>query len=172
MICFQTLYLRSLIPTAGKSNKTETKLWFAFKLCIYVLWYQLSIIIGRFFGSCDLLSNFVFTFFDTNCRHDWKTVIVSCDLLSNFVFTFFDTNCLVLYWMKVRVVICFQTLYLRSLIPTHTTKSITYKQLWFAFKLCIYVLWYQQPAVLNPVNVCCDLLSNFVFTFFDTNLFF
>jgi hypothetical protein len=117
VICFQTLYLRSLIPTNSTDVHKVYKLWFAFKLCIYVLWYQLLLVVGLRAKGCDLLSNFVFTFFDTNfCRG---------------------------------------------------LAGLT--RLWFAFKLCIYVLWYQQTNEVEYIKTSCDLLSNFVFTFFDTN---
>ncbi len=42
-----------------------------------------------------------------------------CDLLSNFRFTFFDNNNIEAYLEKYIVVICFQTLDLRSLITTY-----------------------------------------------------
>ena len=144
MICFQTLYLRSLIPTKKCLKVPQQELWFAFKLCIYVLWYQHFWFIKIHSTSCDLLSNFVFTFFDTN-NTTWKK-------------------------KNKQVVICFQTLYLRSLIPTVKANESTVDRLWFAFKLCIYVLWYQQNMNIELLNLRCDLLSNFVFTFFDTNM--
>ena len=42
----------------------------------------------------------------------------SCDLLSNFRFTFFDNNENAQLLRVIAVVICFQTLDLRSLITT------------------------------------------------------
>ena len=92
---------------------------------------------------CDLLSNFGFTFFDNNnapfgfkllnvviCFQtlDLRSLItttkraasaaISCDLLSNFGFTFFDNNYRAIPENTTGVVICFQTLDLRSLITT------------------------------------------------------
>ena len=134
VICFQTLDLRSLITTVTQRTVTV--------------------------GSCDLLSNFRFTFFDNNKAEyygidlavvicfqtlDLRSLITtagglsqlksSCDLLSNFRFTFFDNNKHLPIAFKPKVVICFQTLDLRSLI---TTQMQCYTQkfvLWFAFKL-------------------------------------
>ena len=53
----------------------------------------------------------------TTERHsiEWHS---SCDLLSNFRFTFFDNNSDKVSIGQVTVVICFQTLDLRSLITT------------------------------------------------------
>ena len=48
----------------------------------------------------------------------------SCDLLSNFRFTFFDNNGIVHQPPRLSVVICFQTLDLRSLITTYELKII------------------------------------------------
>ena len=47
-----------------------------------------------------------------------KENVVRCDLLSNFRFTFFDNNLLLGTSFLLVVVICFQTLDLRSLITT------------------------------------------------------
>ena len=117
MICFQTLDLRSLITTGNLRNCCITR--------------------------CDLLSNFRFTFFDyndaiydiafkivvicfqtldlrslitTSCT--WISLRSCCDLLSNFRFTFFDYNRTIISRLPLKVVICFQTLDLRSLITT------------------------------------------------------
>ncbi len=67
----------------------------------------------------------------------------SCDLLSNFRFTFFDNNGRGENNEQQLVVICFQTLDLRSLITTIISYSGNVQG--------------------------CDLLSNFRFTFFDNN---
>ncbi len=47
-----------------------------------------------------------------------KRPVEGCDLLSNFRFTFFDNNALAEKGIAAAVVICFQTLDLRSLITT------------------------------------------------------
>ncbi len=63
------------------------------------------------------------------------------------------------------VVICFQTLDLRSLI---TTKMVENSKLFVV--ICFQTLDLRSLiTTILKINVGCDLLSNFRFTFFDNN---
>ena len=91
-------------------------------------------------ASCELLSDFVYSFFEHNraasSRHfctvvncfqilyirSLNTIILSlykdknsCELLSDFVYSFFEHNKEIAILPKMIVVNCFQILYIRSL---------------------------------------------------------
>ena len=145
VICFQTLFLWSLITTSLGTITMPSVLWFAFKLCSYDLWQQLgSCRYINSFHSCDLLSNFVLMIFDNNtirstnrCKH---RVVICFQTL--FLWSLTTTHQVNKLLFEDIVVICFQTLFLWSL--TTTTPSLTghsTQSLWFAFKLCSYDLW-------------------------------
>ena len=67
-----------------------------------------------------------------------------CELLSDFVYSFFEHNYAAFLGCPVKVVNCFQILYIRSL---NTIGSRT---------------------LLNTMR--CELLSDFVYSFFEHNL--
>ena len=79
--------------------------------------------------------NTIFTVFESNTS--------SCELLSDFVYSFFEHN--------------FQ----------FVSKN-TY-QLWIAFRFCIFVLWTQLAVSCFARPLCCELLSDFVYSFFEHN---
>ena len=114
MNCFQILYIRSL-------NTIEQS-------------------IRHFYTRCELLSDFVYSFFE----HNWLDLspvrdpvvncfqilyirslntidgfveqwLPCCELLSDFVYSFFEHNNADLYSRAYFVVNCFQILYIRSL---------------------------------------------------------
>ena len=114
MNCFQILYIRSLNTiTIEKSNESH---------------------------SCELLSDFVYSFFEHNdtpnfCKStlvvncfqilyirslntmllNLKLILLSCELLSDFVYSFFEHNSKFFSLKPFNVVNCFQILYIRSL---------------------------------------------------------
>ena len=117
---------------------------------------------------CELLSDFVYSFFEhnslrkilvnsavVNCFQilyirSLNTIFAndignaySCELLSDFVYSFFEHNSRRLRTLRAQVVNCFQILYIRSLNTIDPSKS-------------------HEPP-------CCELLSDFVYSFFEHN---
>ena len=115
--CFQILYIRSLNTIGEKESSKLEKLWIAFRFCIFVLWTQ-----------CSRLPLSI-----TSC----------CELLSDFVYSFFEHNCWSLACSRGRVVNCFQILYIRSLNTMLAISPALLFKLWIAFRFCIFVLWTQ-----------------------------
>ena len=66
-------------------------------------------------NSCELLSDFVYSFFEHNPQDCEGVGTGSCELLSDFVYSFFEHNHLGVELGELRVVNCFQILYIRSL---------------------------------------------------------
>ena len=141
--CFQILYIRSLNTIILTSCIYWVELWIAFRFCIFVLWTQFMIVTFSDWSCCELLSDFVYSFFEHNsswCR----------DIMTN-------------------VVNCFQILYIRSLNTIVFTSGINRVQLWIAFRFCIFVLWTQSTALVLAQDESCELLSDFVYSFFEHN---
>ena len=65
--------------------------------------------------SCELLSDFVYSFFEHNLASGRQNVIRGCELLSDFVYSFFEHNVARIEGREEHVVNCFQILYIRSL---------------------------------------------------------
>ena len=115
--CFQILYIRSLNTIIYFLSCIVSRLWIAFRFCIFVLWTQYP----------SWLAN----------------VPTSCELLSDFVYSFFEHNAYGEAFTSGKVVNCFQILYIRSLNTILPTLMISYTMLWIAFRFCIFVLWTQ-----------------------------
>ena len=115
-------------------------LWIAFRFCIFVLWTQSTARAPRTTRRCELLSDFVYSFFEHNRAYHARACIrvvncfqilyirslnticqgvlhepSSCELLSDFVYSFFEHNLFILNKFCIFVVNCFQILYIRSL---------------------------------------------------------
>ena len=192
--CFQILYIRSLNTMYNQKhghtlgcellsdfvysffehniwpiNESKSPLWIAFRFCIFVLWTQFGIITIVSADRCELLSDFVYSFFEHNpgtVRHTSRLVVNCfqilyirslntitlrqchpanrCELLSDFVYSFFEHN-----WTSDSkscgfVVNCFQILYIRSL----------------------------NTILPSPLLIkwSCELLSDFVYSFFEHNI--
>ena len=90
--CFQILYIRSLNTMLGFEPIEGGELWIAFRFCIFVLWTQWSYLPTQVAVRCELLSDFVYSFFEHNCPTAWITGSGSCELLSDFVYSFFEHN--------------------------------------------------------------------------------
>ena len=143
-------------------------LWIAFRFCIFVLWTQFATSTKPSSKSCELLSDFVYSFFEHNnsssTRHSAAVVncfqilyirslntmtspnihtTLCCELLSDFVYSFFEHN-----WFSV------------STMPP---------PLWIAFRFCIFVLWTQSRPLPRLLRHSCELLSDFVYSFFEHN---
>ena len=133
--CFQILYIRSLNTISNLSAKKSNSLWIAFRFCIFVLWTQ----------------------FNLN-----KTVTTTrCELLSDFVYSFFEHNGFGIVSPATGVVNCFQILYIRSLNTIPVTWWSAPARLWIAFRFCIFVLWTQlNMTKINPCSVvnCFQIL--------------
>ena len=144
MNCFQILYIRSLNTiNVGVHNSTGT-LWIAFRFCIFVLWTQFTSSIN------------------------W--VKVRCELLSDFVYSFFEHNGTI-YLRYIGVVVnCFQILYIRSLNTMLLERYASLRRLWIAFRFCIFVLWTQYQEGCHYRTCGCELLSDFVYSFFEHNI--
>ena len=65
--------------------------------------------------SCELLSDFVYSFFEHNSSPVMPIAQRCCELLSDFVYSFFEHNRDWNEQMDSTVVNCFQILYIRSL---------------------------------------------------------
>ena len=140
MNCFQILYIRSLNTIFLRLSGIPFQLWIAFRFCIFVLWTQWMAAICSLRCCCELLSDFVYSFFEHNIRaqrlcrayvvncfqilyirslNTIRMVIgevhICCELLSDFVYSFFEHNCLWRWRWSGCVVNCFQILYIRSL---------------------------------------------------------
>ena len=143
--CFQILYIRSLNTIILLDKGRKEVLWIAFRFCIFVLWTQSALLL--------LISDF------------------SCELLSDFVYSFFEHNHYRNTHQLGQVVNCFQILYIRSL---NTIASITRHdsgKLWIAFRFCIFVLWTQSIRARTSGRLSCELLSDFVYSFFEHNIY-
>ena len=143
-------------------------LWIAFRFCIFVLWTQLISLHHNNSVGCELLSDFVYSFFEHNSSANCKVTFLvvncfqilyirslnticqgvfheprSCELLSDFVYSFFEHNC-------------------------HRRKQRG-QLLWIAFRFCIFVLWTQLVSRQSVAKHSCELLSDFVYSFFEHN---
>ena len=115
--CFQILYIRSLNTMVWFVARREDVLWIAFRFCIFVLWTQSREILAPRATRCELLSDFVYSFFEHNGHQDGRDHGV----------------------------------------------------LWIAFRFCIFVLWTQCFTRINVSEASCELLSDFVYSFFEHN---
>jgi len=112
------------------------QLWIAFKICIFDFQKQLKLSFVNVKVSCELLSKFVsLTFRNSNKRQH--------------IFT----------WLVVN---CFQNLYLWLSETAAWDWEKLHKELWIAFKICIFDFQKQQITNANNTNFCCELLSKFV----------
>ena len=118
-------------------------LWIAFRFCIFVLWTQSLSSKVRQSKCCELLSDFVYSFFEHNERMRGG--------------------------ISLGVVNCFQILYIRSLNTIKMVKANHALGLWIAFRFCIFVLWTQYFWVYEVTYFSCELLSDFVYSFFEHN---
>ena len=169
-------------------------MWFAFRFCIFVLWTQFCIFDIPSLVSCELLSDFVYSFFEHNTFHLvassrklwiafrfcifvlWTQSVqlgtigmLCCELLSDFVYSFFEHNGSGSLSKGWTVVNCFQILYIRSLNTIWLVSDNLRTLLWIAFRFCIFVLWTQCILPSATISVSCELLSDFVYSFFEHN---
>ena len=72
---------------------------------------------------CELLSDFVYSFFEHNTYKNKDDLHNSCELLSDFVYSFFEHNVEAFGGDVLQVVNCFQILYIRSLNTIITSSS-------------------------------------------------
>ena len=142
--CFQNLYLW-LSETADEETKAALyELWIAFKICIFD--------------------------FQKQQHTGWKDFCMSCELLSKFVSLTFRNSSLPSSLNLVVVVNCFQNLYLWLSETAMNWNLWTRKQLWIAFKICIFD-FQKQPLRCPPFGMAsCELLSKFVSLTFRNSL--
>ena len=120
-------------------------LWIAFKLYIYWGLWQRLLIEGNVGIGCELLSNCIFTEVFDNKRN-WTS-------------------------KQLRVVNCFQIVYLLRSLTTGFRFIADDIWLWIAFKLYIYWgLWQHNLGHFESAKGC-ELLSNCIFTEVFDNLF-
>ena len=192
--CFQILYIRSLNTIRQAALLSGEALWIAFRFCIFVLWTQSFASMGATTISCELLSDFVYSFFEhnpyaihplpwllwiafrfcifvlwTQSRRFGRLRSSGCELLSDFVYSFFEHNALCDAVERTSVVNCFQILYIRSLNTIQPSVPRALGALWIAFRFCIFVLWTQWGPRCSSRTRCCELLSDFVYSFFEHN---
>ena len=153
MNCFQILYIRSLNTIRASLSALVLPLWIAFRFCIFVLWTQYTYHREQQRVGCELLSDFVYSFFEHNRSQDIKlheglwiafrfcifvlwtqslreasTLWARCELLSDFVYSFFEHN--------------------------SSSTELCEIMLWIAFRFCIFVLWTQfyRPRIQDQVQ--------------------
>ena len=119
-------------------------MWIAFRFCIFVLWTQSVKRRLPCFMGCELLSDFVYSFFEHNKDRGSQGLH--------------------------RVVNCFQILYIRSLNTITIIDFLIRPGLWIAFRFCIFVLWTQFKPYYGFESNGCELLSDFVYSFFEHNV--
>ena len=216
--CFQILYIRSLNTISDRGGCILRRLWIAFRFCIFVLWTQWVL---RWLQTLAVVNCFQILYI-----RSLNTILASsdvgekrCELLSDFVYSFFEHNsrrlrtfiaqlwiafrfCIFVLWTQFKtienfhstVVNCFQILYIRSLNTIkqlnlgfvvscellsdfvysffeHNIQSRIYlfPSLWIAFRFCIFVLWTQWYDRFWKYYNSCELLSDFVYSFFEHN---
>ena len=167
--CFQILYIRSLNTMKFLRIWKVMKLWIAFRFCIFVLWtqYLLRILITLHVVNCFQ----ILYIRSLNTIHNHSVLLSGrCELLSDFVYSFFEHNLIVNNSRERAVVNCFQILYIRSLNTITRINERMFAQLWIAFRFCIFVLWTQWLASKTNLTASCELLSDFVYSFFEHNL--
>ena len=135
VICFQILYLWYSVTSTILQTPPENQLWFAFKFCIF------DILLHR-----------------PMRRHQRRT---GCDLLSNFVSLIFCYIYTSLQIKILRVVICFQILYLWYSVTSYHCLPEPIRLLWFAFKFCIFDIllhpyWVAESS--GVVVICFQIL--------------
>ena len=173
---------------------SSRRLWIAFRFCIFVLWTQWQLNLKSRTNGCELLSDFVYLFFEhnrvvtciyrdtlwiafrfcifvlwTQCNKAWTCTRTRCELLSDFVYLFFEHNKKNNKAQPHRVVNCFQILYICSLNTITPSKCVNWSTLWIAFRFCIFVLWTQLNISFWTRLLRCELLSDFVYLFFEHN---
>ena len=171
------------------------KLWIAFRFCIFVLWTQYWHVERHWGFCCELLSDFVSSFFEHNYGYYifvdksvvncfqilylrslntmWERLRMEKEKLwIAFRFCIFVlwTQFICVFSPRPWVVNCFQILYLRSLNTIGTTTTISSNTLWIAFRFCIFVLWTQSLPFQALHHPSCELLSDFVSSFFEHNM--
>jgi len=134
--CFQKLYLWHSETTCHLSFYFNVVLWIAFKNCIFDILKQRNV--------------------------NAKNKGASCELLSKIVSLTFWNNSLSRLTCASAVVNCFQKLYLWHSETTLLQPYETWKELWIAFKNCIFDFQKQPSACVFVPIVCCELLSKFV----------
>ena len=108
-------------------------------------------------------------FLQTQCISVASAINSGCDLLSNFVLYFYKHNMDNLSWSQAVVVICFQILFFIFTNTILPSAIMNRQQLWFAFKFCSLFLQTQLNGLMLLMQLCCDLLSNFVLYFYKHN---
>ena len=92
-----------------------------------------------------------------------------CELLSDFVYSFFEHNGKTYEKCMVMVVNCFQILYIRSL----NTMPLPYHSIDLSCELLsdfVYSFFEHNPHHLTATSAMgCELLSDFVYSFFEHN---
>ena len=121
-------------------------------------------------------------------------VPVRCELLSDFVYSFFEHNWQIIVVLKVIVVNCFQILYIRSLNtityhrePQHDGCELLSDFVYSFFEHnanleteeisivvnCFQILYIRSLNTIQSGDGrnlgCCELLSDFVYSFFEHN---
>ena len=192
--CFQILYIRSLNTISTFNCSTPWALWIAFRFCIFVLWTQSTLLHSFAVLCCELLSDFVYSFFEHNSVLQKKVSqqVVNCfqilyirslntigavGIILALVLWIAYRFCIFVLWtqfswsdfLEACVVNCFQILYIRSLNTIDPCPGYNNIMLWIAFRFCIFVLWTQWSQIWIRRNSGCELLSDFVYSFFEHN---
>ncbi len=168
MICFQNLYLWYSDTTPMNFCLQKLQLWFAFKIYIFDILIQQIKLVFACQGVVICFQNLYLWYSDTTLSsRRWQ--VTCCDLLSKFISLIFWYNFLRYLVHHIRVVICFQNLYLWY---SDTTLNLNLKrnaQLWFAFKIYIFDILIQRYFPEQNLVSSCDLLSKFISLIFWYN---
>ena len=112
VICFQIVSLTYWKTTSPNTGLSVWQLWFAFKLYLWRIEKQQSLLVFVHFNRCDLLSNCIFDVLKNNSPSVFKEL--------------------------KQVVICFQIVSLTYWKTTITIGLFLHLLLWFAFKLYLW----------------------------------
>ena len=137
MICFQIVSLTYWFTAFIANLIAPSVLWFAFRLYLWHIGLQQSILLPSSSLCCDLLSDCIFDIL----------VYSNASIVS----------------IKIIVVICFQivslTYWFTAILQTRTDTL----QLWFAFRLYLWHIGLQHWDRIKVILCGCDLLSDCIF---------
>ena len=185
VICFQICTFEPLETATGLWRGCGYRLWFAFKFVPLNHWKQRVVPGVNVTKSCDLLSNlYLWTIGNSPSVHRCIIQLVvicfqictfepletarvgikpRCGLLW-FAFKFVPLN----HWKQptlgasrfISRCDLLSNLYLWTIGNSSTDVGAYCYKLWFAFKFVPLNHWKQRELESNPVEACCDLLSN------------
>ena len=164
------------------------RLWFAFRLYLWLIDSQQNRAWWCYKYRCDLLSDCIFDLLihsrlmvmphlhqlwfafrlylwliDSQQRNWYKTCRTSCDLLSDCIFDLLIHSICRSTLPRLAVVICFQIVSLTYWFTAISHYCLSGSALWFAFRLYLWLIDSQRYQMLQTETDSCDLLSDCIF---------